>query len=134
MISEEYRESIPTYETAQEKFDNFPDAAYMPQNYIAIPGGVPQMGAHWVDVTSPELNGQLFTQTFLMGSYDGRVIFYEPMITRAFILSHDSYERAVPKPAKVQKNGYYPTKMRLERAADGSVNIILEAFEYRTQS
>jgi hypothetical protein len=134
MISEEYRESIPTYEAAQAKFDNFPDAAYMPQNYIGIPGGVPQMGAHWVDITSPELNGQLFTQTFLMGSYDGKVIFYEPMITKAFILSHSSFEREVPRPAKVQKSGYYPTQMRLERAADGSVSIVLEEFEFRSQS
>jgi hypothetical protein len=134
MISEESREAIPIYQEAQKKFDNFPDAVYMPQNYMAIPGGVPQMGAHWVDVTSPELNGQLFTQTFLMGSYDGKVIFYEPMITKAFILAHDSFEREVPKPAKVQKSGYYPTKMRLERAADGSVSIILEEFEWRAQS
>jgi len=46
------------------------------------------------------------------------------MITEAFILAHDSFERDVPQPAKVQRSGYYPTKMRLERAAGGSVSII----------
>ncbi len=50
-----------------------------------VGGGVPQMGAHWVDVTSPELNGSTFAQTFIYGSYDGQVNFYEPMITLDFL-------------------------------------------------
>ena len=89
------------------------------------------MGAHWVDVTSPELNGQPFTQTFLMGSYNSKVIFYEPMITEEFIRSHNSYQRAVPHPEKVQTDGYYPSKMRVETMQDGTVNIILEDFGFR---
>jgi len=134
MISEAERNAIPLYEDAPEKFDHYPDASFMPQNFISTPGGVPQMGAHWVDVTSLEFNGQGFSQTFLMGSYDGKVIFYEPMITKEFVDTHSSYVRAVPRPAKVQKNGYYPTKMRLETTSDGTVNIILEEFEFRSQS
>jgi hypothetical protein len=134
MISEAERNAIPLYEDAQAKFDNYPDIAYMPENYFPSPGGVPQMGAHWVDITSPELNGQPFTQTFLMGSFDGKVIFYEPMITEEFVRAHTSFERAVPRPAKVQKDGYYPTKMRLETTSDGTVTIILEDFEFRSHS
>lgn len=134
MISEAERSAIPAFEEAQAKFENYPDVAYMPENYFPSPGGVPQMGAHWVDITSPELNGQPFTQTFLMGSFDGEVIFYEPMITEGFIRSHTSFERAVPRPAKVQADGYYPTKMRLVTASDGTVNIILENFEFRYHS
>ena len=131
MISVEERMAIPTYEEGQIYFDNYPDPHFMPENYVPIPGGVPQMGAHWVDVTSPELNGQPFTQTFLMGSYNSKVIFYEPMITEEFIRTHSSYQRAVPRPDKVEVDGYYPTKMRLETTSDGTVNIILEEFEYR---
>lgn len=134
MISEAERMAIPTFEQAQAEFENYPDNAFMPVNYIPIPGGVPQMGAHWIDVTTPELNGQPFTQTFIFGSYNGNVIFYEPMITQQFILTHSSYQRDVPRPAKVQKDGYYPTKMRLETASDGTVNIILEEFEFRFHS
>ncbi|MBN9383888.1 MAG: hypothetical protein J0H74_24245 [Chitinophagaceae bacterium] len=134
MISEAERSAIPTYEEAQGEFDNYPDPSFMPENYMAIPGGVPQMGAHWVDVTSPELNGQPFTQTFLMGSYNSKVIFYEPMITEEFIRTHNTYQRAVPRPAKVQADGYYPKKMRLETTSDGTVNIVLEEFEFRLHS
>jgi len=133
MISEARRLAIPPYEADSLKFKNYPGPGYMPPNYVPGPGGVPQMGAHWVDVTAPELNGQLFTQTFLFGSFDGYVIFYEPMITRAFLNANSSYERPVPQPAKVQADGYYPTKMRIEKAA-GVTNIILEAFVYRTKS
>lgn len=132
-ISDEERAAIPPYEVDSSGFKNLPAPAYMPANYIAIPGGVPQMGAHWVDVTSPELSGQTFTQTFLMGSYSGKVIFYEPMITKAFLDANPTYERSIGVPAKFQKSGYYPTKMRIVKA-EGVTNIILEGFVYRTQS
>ena len=131
MISVEERMAIPAYEDGQIYFDNYPDPAFMPEDYFPSPGGVPQMGAHWVDVNSPELNGQPFTQTFLMGSYNSKVIFYEPMITEEFIRTHSSYQRPVPRPDKVEVDGYYPTKMRLETTTDGTVNIILEEFEFR---
>ena len=85
------------------------------------------MGCHWIDFTSPELNGQLFTQTFIYGSYDGKVIFYEPMITEAFIKANSNFERAIPQPVKFQKTGYYPGKMRIAKQ-NGVTNIILEGF------
>ena len=125
--------AIPVYEAAKDKFDNAPAADYLPSHYFNPGGGVPQMGAHWIDLTSPELNGQTFTQTFIYGSYDGKVTFYEPMITESFILANPSFERTIPQPAKFQKSGYYPTKMRIQKIA-GITNIILEEFVYRTQS
>lgn len=46
---------------------------------------VPKMGLHWIDTNSPELSprNQPFTATFIIGSWDGKVIFDEPMVTRA---------------------------------------------------
>jgi hypothetical protein len=132
-ITPEQVAAIPLYDDAPEKFDNAPAADYFPANYFNPGGGVPQMGVHWLDATSPEFNGQTFTQTFIYGSYDGKVTFYEPMITEAFILNNPSFQRAIPQPAKFQKSGYYPTKMRIQKTA-GVTNIILEDFVYRTQS
>jgi hypothetical protein len=133
MMSEADRMAIPPYEVDSIKFKNFPAAAYFPPNYINPGGGVPQMGAHWLDVTSPEFNGQLFTQTFIYGSYNSKVIFYEPMITEAFILANPTFERAIPQPAKFQKTSYYPTKMRIEKS-NSVTNIILEGFVLRQAS
>jgi len=125
--------AIPVYEAAKEKFDNRPAPEYFPATYINPGGGVPMMGAHWIDVTSPEFHGQLFTQTFIFGSYDGKVTFYEPMITKAFLLANSNYERDIPQPAKVQQTGYYPTKMRVVKH-DGVTEIILDGFVKRVQS
>ncbi|MDB4892296.1 MAG: hypothetical protein JWL61_4151 [Gemmatimonadetes bacterium] len=84
----------------QTKASNLPTAAerfafYVP---VAPPEGpvvaVPYMGVHWADLRAPELQGafghpenaKLFTTTILHGSWDGRFIFDEPMVTRAFIM------------------------------------------------
>jgi hypothetical protein len=107
-------------------------AEYLPANYIGI-DPVPTMGKHYVDVTSPELNGQPFTETFILGSYDAKINFYEPMITLEFLKATTTYERSIPQPAKYQQSGYYPTKMRIQKAAQAT-NIILEGFVYRTAS
>ena len=133
MTSAQEREAIPTYDLAPAKFDNAPPAGYLPPTYINPGGGVPQMGAHWIDVTSPEINGQPFTQTFLYGSYDGKVTFWEPMITEAFILANPNFQRDIPQPAKFAKESSYPTKMRIEKK-DGVTSIILEGFVKRQAS
>ncbi|MGG9964203.1 hypothetical protein [Ferruginibacter sp. SUN106] len=114
------------------KLDASLPADYLPANYIGV-DPVPAMGKHYVDVTSPELNGQLFTQTFIYGSYDAKLKFLEPMITLDFLKATTSFERAVPQPAKYQKAGYYPTRMRIEKS-NGVTNIILEGFVLRQAS
>jgi len=95
------------------KAANFPAAAFIPTGYVPPPGvpaasTIPVMGLHWTDVASPELNGKPFTSTFIFGSYDGRFIFNEPMITKAYLESHPSATVAVPQPSRWAKPGYYP--------------------------
>jgi hypothetical protein len=114
------------------KIENLPSIDYVPANHIAGPG-VPMMGKHWIDVTSPELHGVPFTQTFLYGSYDGKVVFYEPMITLDFLKATTSFQRSIPQPAKYKTAGYYPTKMNIYKQA-GNTNISLEGFVYRQAS
>jgi len=133
LSTEEERKGIPLYEQDSAKFLAYPSAGELPELYVPAPGGVPQMGTHWVDRTSGELNGQKFTQTFLYGSFDGKLTFYEPMITKAFLEANAKFERAIPVPVKFAKAGYYPTKMRVEKA-NGATNVILEGFVYRKQS
>jgi hypothetical protein len=59
---------------------------YVPAGYMYAPGAeVPKMGAHWVDLSSHEFRGHAFTATYIYGSYDGRLIFEEPMVTKAFL-------------------------------------------------
>ncbi len=125
--------AIPPYEVDSSKFLNWPAADYFPSTYFNPGGGVPQMGCHWIDATSGELNGQIFSQTFIYGSYDGKVTFYEPMITLDFLKNNNNFERAIPQPAKVQKSGWYPTKLRVVKH-DALTEIILDAFVQRLKS
>ncbi|MEJ7768248.1 MAG: hypothetical protein WKF89_10595 [Chitinophagaceae bacterium] len=125
--------AIPPYELDSARFKNWPAPAYFPSTYINPGGGVPQMGAHWIDVTSPEIKGQPFTETIIYGSFDGKVTFLEPMITLDFLKKTSNFERSIPQPAKFQKSGYYPTKMNVIKH-DGLTEIILAGFIYRTQS
>ena len=76
---------------------------------------VPRMGLHWVDAASPELPPQNrpFTTTFIVGSWDGQVIFDEPMVTRDFILAQRSgpaTAASIPVPAakRYAPAGFYP--------------------------
>lgn len=107
-------------------------ADFLPQRYVPGPA-VPQMGKHFIDVTSPELNGQPFTQTFVYGGYDGKVTFYEPMITLAFLKTTTAFERTIPQPAKYSRAGYYPTKMGITKH-DGVTDIVLDGFVQRQVS
>lgn len=126
-ISEAARLAIPTYVQAADKWNNYPPADYLPLNYVPVAPGVPYMNGHWVDMTSPEFNGQEFTQSYIYGSYDGKVTYQEPMILEAFLRANAGFTRTIPQPAKVEKPGWYPTKMRIEKA-NGTTSVILEDF------
>jgi len=109
-LSNEERVAIdPSDPEFQKKTERVPAPEYIPQGYILpAPMAVPQMGVHWVDPTSPELNGQPFTQTFIYGSWDGEVIFAEPMITKAFLETKPNFTKALPAPKQIAADGWYP--------------------------
>jgi len=84
------------------------------------------MGAHWIDPTSPEFNNQSFTKTFIYGFYDGKMVFVEPMVTKAFIETKPNTTDIIKVPAKYPEKGYYPTRYRVtydENAKEYTVSI-----------
>ncbi len=102
----------------------FPAQAEMPAGYVSShqllkltpeQATVPKMGLHWLDMASPELppRNEPFTATFIIGSWDGKVIFDEPMVTRDFILAQRDSATArsgvIPVPASERYSpaGYY---------------------------
>lgn len=122
--------------------NNVPAGDYVPQHYmVAAPPGqdaaaaaVPQMGVHWVDTRSPELQGMVgnhaahrpFTTTFIYGSWNGRMIFYEPMITREYLMTKADTTVAIPTPARHPVPGWYPSAYRVAYdAASGEYRVAL---------
>ena len=132
------RESIMPEDPAYAaKAENVPAPEYIPEFNAALapPGAtladvaVPMMGVHWIDLRSHELQGLLghpenfkpFTSTFIHGSWDGKLVFWEPMITRAHIVAKKTATEAtvrdeiipVPTPKAYQTAGYYPKAYRI---------------------
>ncbi|HKG90786.1 MAG TPA: hypothetical protein VKA84_02770 [Gemmatimonadaceae bacterium] len=107
----------PADPSFQARASNFPAPAYIPPHYFTpLPAvGEEQMGVHWVDFTSPELPPQLkpFTRTYIYGTWDGRVIFQEPMITRDYLLTHPDVLAPIPVAARYSPAGYYPAAYRV---------------------
>jgi uncharacterized protein len=117
---------LPSDPEYAAKLDKMPAESYRPAGDIKLPGGVPMMGAHWADPTSPELqpppNNKTFTRTFLYGSYDGHFIFWEPMITKVHIesvksVAGNAIATPIKLPASYEKPGYYPTTYTIQWSA-----------------
>ncbi len=95
-----------------------PAAEFVPKDFVQQTGqGVPQMGAHWADTTAPELNGQPFSRTFIHGSYDGTFIFWEPMITLAFLKTKPAEFQEVKQPQNHAVSGPYPLRYGINYSA-----------------
>jgi hypothetical protein len=138
-VTKETRSSIlPSDPQFAIKAANLPAEEFRPPFYLdqataaGLPAAmvtVPQMGLHWFDVRSPELQAiagnpagfQPFTKTFLIGSWDGGFIFTEPMITRAYLLAKRSATDpavrdetiTVPTAQSYSPAGYYPGAYRI---------------------
>lgn len=137
-IDEPEREAIsPKDPEYPIKANRLPAEEYVPEFNAALgpPGAepaqiaVPLMGVHWVDLRSPELQALLgkpeafepFTRTFIHGSWDGRWIFWEPMITRVHLLEKKTTTDPavrdeivpIPLPSRYQAPGYYPEAYRI---------------------
>jgi hypothetical protein len=124
-------------ETAQfaEKAARYPAQEYWTPNVVDVATAakapaaavtVPKMGMHWIDVRSPEFNGQGFSKTYIRGSWDGQFVFDEPMITRAYVAAkRDAQDPAVrdevitlARTPKRQVAGYYPEAYRITYDAE----------------
>src|SRR5690606_13008632 len=104
---------VPTEPDYEVKSAHEPLAELIPAGYVRIPGAVPLMGAHWVDPKTPELNGRPFTETFLYGTWGGRVTFAEPMITAAFLESKPDHREPIAVPERYESEAWYPTEYRV---------------------
>ena len=109
----ELRTSIPFL--PPPAFDTPVDPMYVPEDYVQLPGLVPEMGAHWVDMFSPELPPTFapFTKTFIWGSYSGEFIFWEPMITREYLLTMPDEIVPIKQPLAYEKDGWYPENYQI---------------------
>ncbi len=138
--------AVPHY---AEKAARLPATDEVPAGYAAhhvlmnltpAQASVPKMGLHWIDTASPELppRNEEFTATFIVGSWDGKVIFDEPMVTRAFILAQRDSATAsdgiIPVPAarRYTPAGFYMSGYRVSyEAGAGEYRVALTGLSRR---
>jgi hypothetical protein len=129
---------LPTDPQYAAKAANFPSADFVPAGYAPPPGSpaanaVPQMGLHWTDTNSPEFNGQQFTKTFIYGSWNGRFIFVEPMVTKAYLETHPNDTKPVPQPTRWAIRASYPATYTVKYdASTKEYQIVLGDLTMRT--
>jgi hypothetical protein len=110
-------------------------AGYLPADYTIAGAPVKQMGRHWLDKTSTVFPPTLapFQHEFIYGTFDGKVIFLEPMVTRNFLLSGTEFHQAIKQPTVFNPAGtYYPTRYNIySDAKTGNMYVTLDQFMLR---
>jgi len=130
IISNEDRMKIGPNDTLQ--FAKDIDSIYVPDAYLHGPGGVPHMGAHWVDTMSPEFTGGEFTKTFIWGSYNGEFIFWEPMLTLDYLKTKPDEIIPLRQPDYFQRTGWYATKYKVSySSSEDEYTVALKNLKYQ---
>ena len=106
---------------------------YMPADYKDVEAVAPAMGNHLIDLTGDEFKGKPFTRSFIYGVYDGKMIFYEEMVTRAYLLGKPDGCDPIKQAKAVAVTGYYPSVACVRHdAASGNYAVSMERFVHRT--
>ncbi|WP_367774025.1 hypothetical protein AB3G33_08085 [Flavobacterium sp. WC2421] len=134
MISLDEQLAIPAWsESTNDLFNNYPPLGYMPADYFTPPDGgtaEAQMGKHWLPLNLPDYLP--FSKIMIYGSFDGDLIFVEPMITLEYLLSNEESRLNYSQPEHFAKAGNYPTKYNIYHdAKTGSTFITLSDFVMR---
>ena len=103
------------------------DPQFIPKDYVSGIMAQPNMGVHWTDSLSSEFHGVMFTHTFVYGFYKSKMLFVEPMITKAFLDTKTDITLPVKQPKAFQKPGYYPSNYQIHYdASKHEYNVSIE--------
>jgi hypothetical protein len=110
-----------------------PSPGVLPVDYTVASAAVPMMGRHWLDKFADVLSGASFTHQLIYGTFDNEVVFLEPMVTRAFLLSGTEVHKAIKQPTTFDPTGtYYPTRYNIYRDENtGKTFVTLDQFVLR---
>jgi hypothetical protein len=110
-------------------------ANYMNPDFQNVDGVAPAMGNHLIDLTGPEFNGETWTRNWIFGVYDGKVTFYEEMLTLAYLLSQPNVCDPIKSPPAVGISGFYPSQVCIRYDSTVSeYTVSMEDFSFREAS
>jgi hypothetical protein len=141
MATPEYRHAIVVdlqdADPVHVKVSNLePPAQFLPPDYRLAPNTAePRMGSHYADVTSSELKPGNFANIFLIGAHGGNVLFWEPMLTKAFLESKPNFTGKLKLPPAYPVSGYYPTAYSvIYNQSRKEIDISLDGLTFRLAS
>lgn len=114
------------------------DPKYVHPDHISVGATVGRMGDHLLNSKSPELapdpkDKKKFTHTWIFGSYEGQITFYETMMTREYLLGKPQECFDIKLPQAWQRAGYYPTRYCIRHDSDSDTfRVSLEDLVLRT--
>jgi hypothetical protein len=104
----------------------------LPAGYVLADGATATVGARWIDPASLGSDGWPFTRTFVYGSYDGRVTFIGPAITKSFLDALPDVFETIKLPQSYPTSGFYPTASRVTyHPATSEYTVALEGLTRR---
>lgn len=107
-------------------------ANFLHEDFVDVGAAAPAMGNHLIDTTAAEFHGAPFTRAWIFGAYDGRVTFYEEMLTVQYLREGPDECFAIKSPPAVAVGGYYPTlSCSRHDASRNEYTVSLEGFAYR---
>ena len=110
-------------------------ANYIHPDYEDVGAAAPAMGNHLIDPSAPEFSGEPFERHWIFGAYEGRIIFYEEMVSRSFMLTQPDACSDIKTPEAVALTGYYPTRSCVRYApGPDEYTISMENFILREAS
>ena len=141
MATSEYRHAIMVdlqdADPTHLKVSNLePPSQFLPPDYQLAPNTAePRMGSHYADVTSPELKPGNFGNIFLIGAHGGNILFWEPMITKAYFEGKPKFSGKLKLPEAYPVSGYYPTSYSVVYNSDRREHdIALDGLTFRLSS
>lgn len=137
MATPAYRHSITNENLKDVHIQNIePPRDFLPSSYERAPNtSEPRMGTHYADMSSDQLKPGKFDNIFLFGAHNGNILFWEPMLTRDYLLSKPYFTAKIPQPKAYPVSGYYPLSYSVKyEKSSGNINISLDQLTLRASS
>jgi len=137
MATPAYRHSITNENLKDVHIQNIePPRDFLPSTYERAPNtSEPRMGTHYADMSSEQLKPGKFNNIFLFGGHNGNILFWEPMLTRDYLLSKPNFTAKIPQPKAYPVSGYYPLSYSVKYdKGSGNINVSLDELTLRASS
>ncbi|QNJ29821.1 DUF5602 domain-containing protein [Synechococcus sp. A15-24] len=142
MATTDYRHSITNDSMVDPDTEDLlvqniePPRDFLPEGYYRAPNtSEPRMGTHYADMSSDQLKPHNFSNIFLFGGHNGNIVFWEPMLTRKYLLSKPDFSAKIPQPKAYPVSGYYPLSYSVKYDTKRDlINVSLDELTLRAAS